>query len=1227
MTGRGARRSQLLHDAERLYIDRAWSDSELAKRLGVDRTTIFKTRRFMEVELGLFFISEERGRYRLDPQHRLSNIRLTPTEALALYLGGRRLQQQTRTGQQPVASALEKLARALRQPMMANLARAAQDILEQEQDPRQVAVMEKLVEGWITGRKVLIRHHTLHGNERDYLVSPYQLEPAVWGDGVYLIGHSEQHHGPATFKVARISRATVTIDPFVIPDNFDSRALLQHAWGIWHTDRAPETVRLRFSAAVTPRVKESIWHPSQTIRDLPEGGCLWEAQIAEVREMEAWIRGWGAEVEVEGPEGLRERIRMHVYRLHRLYHLAATGADPHAPLLRLWGKTTDNPDVFHPALYHMLDVGHVAQQLLSKRGTPRWRRVLSQALNVDADTLADWLPWVIALHDIGKISAPFQAQNTAQRRRLEAEGITFGRYAPEHKALYHTLMGCLTSAEWVRGLPHSWRTAFLAMVAGHHGRYQAVDSRHRTLGQTLAEPAEWQTWREATRNILRDHLLRGELPTWPEPENVSAAIAALNGFTILCDWLGSDSDYFTPHPYTPLNQYLTISRRQAEERVEKAGFFVPSFSSAPTTFAGLFGWSARPLQQAIDGIPDSLLTRPTLTILEAPTGEGKTEAALTLARRIAVHQGSDELYVALPTTATSNAMYRRLQEHLRDRLALPPELVQLIHGQAFLVKHDLSIKPLDNGDGEPHPALTWFEPKKKALLAPFGVGTVDQVELAALNVRHNALRLIGLAGKVVILDEVHAYDTYMTTIIARMLGWLAALGSSVILLSATLPAARRRQLAEAYSGRPLALTPTELAPYPLLLTVGAGGNAENVHVATPTAEEEDRPIQLGLLHFAEDDLAGKAHWLLEQARAGGCVCWIANTVRRAQNMYAALADLDTAGVDCTLFHAQFPLDERQRIENEIAAKYGKEDTNRRPEKGLVIGTQVLEQSLDIDFDLMVTDLAPVDLVLQRVGRLHRHKRARPAAHAEPRVYVNFEKDETGQPRLGPDKFYGPYLLLKSWEVIAARVADPGRFQLPQDYRPLIEAVYDETPPAADHPWRAEWEEQNVKDGQYRDQAELRLTNPPDPEEPFYEGRRRVFNEDEDSAAWMNAQTRYQERETITIIPIERIDATTGRTPALPVLALDQEADRDTQLRLLERMVRLSHWEIVPLIKAAARPALFTDSPLLNRCYPLWLVDGAAEGLPLRLDPILGLVIEKAKYTNGEATLDNMVSST
>ncbi|MCL4805426.1 MAG: WYL domain-containing protein [Anaerolineae bacterium] len=309
MSNRSVRRNELILEMERLYADRAYSDIELAGRLGVDRTTIYRTRVFMEEELNVPIIKEGTGQYRIDRQKQLGSIRLTQMEAVALYLGGRRLQQQTRIAHVPTAAALEKLAVVMRRPMMENLVRAAQEVLGQEADPQQAYNLEQIVEGWINGRKVRVRYRKLHSESaRVHLVCPYQLEPSVWSDSVYLIGHSDQHDAVITLKLNRIERATVTTEPFVVPEAFDSHALLEHAWGIWRAGGEPQVVRLRFSPRVSPRVRETIWHPSQTVRDLPGGECEWTAQIAEWREMEPWVRGWGAEVEVLEPAAMRASV-------------------------------------------------------------------------------------------------------------------------------------------------------------------------------------------------------------------------------------------------------------------------------------------------------------------------------------------------------------------------------------------------------------------------------------------------------------------------------------------------------------------------------------------------------------------------------------------------------------------------------------------------------------------------------------------------------------------------------------------------------------------------------------------------------------------------------------------------------------------------------------------------------------------------------------------------------
>lgn len=754
--------------------------------------------------------------------------------------------------------------------------------------------------------------------------------------------------------------------------------------------------------------------------------------------------------------------------------------------------------------------------------------------------------------------------------------------------------------------PPHLKTTFLDMISGHHGVYQAASPNHTRDWNDIQEPSEWETLRQHAVQLLQNYFLQQWPEPLPEPSNLSAAIVALNGFCILCDWLGSDQTYFKPKPTMSLPEYVLHSRQQAYKRVKDAGFFQTTVSHAPTTFAQLFkNFSPRPLQTEIDHIPVELLHGPTLTIIEAPTGEGKTEAALALARRIAALRGTDELYIALPTTATSNAMYDRIQEHLTKRLDLPPQLVQLIHGQNFVEKDDLSVDPLTNGDGQEVTSLEWFAPKKVALLAPFGVGTIDQAELAALNVRHNALRMIGLAGKVVVLDEVHAYDTYMTAIIKRMLTWLAALGSSVILLSATLPQSKRRELAAAFApdaGREIG----DLEAYPSLLTIG-----KTVYMPDHAIEVDplnQKVIALNTLHFTDDQAQEKANWLLEKVQAGGCVCWITNTVGRAQAIFEYLAAIVPAGTDLTLLHARFPLEDRQAIEDQVRQKYGKNGT--RPAKGIVVGTQVLEQSLDLDFDLMVSDLAPIDLLLQRAGRLHRHNRDKTTRfnHITPCLFINM----TTKP--ADKNIYSEYILLKTQQALAH--CKEAQITLPLDYRPLIENVYDPTPPQRGTDLYKAWDALDAKAAKLEGEADLRLANEPDPDYPFYHSSKlQGFKEDEDSNAWIVGQTRWGQ-ESVTVIPLMR-----EGEMALPILAPDQtplpinqKAGRSDQLRLLRRNIRVSNPQLIPQIKSQQeKPKLFTDSALLKHTFPLWLKPASETGeVFINVDPTIPLYLHRTR---------------
>lgn len=1209
--------TKLQNKAQTLMLikrNRGIREIEIAEMLNFHRRTVHNYLTELEREgkvykEGLYWFADA------DAGSWLRQLELPADEAFALYLPARMFVKQSDKQNATVLSAFSRLANVLKTdlPVDDQIYEAARELRSKEEQTAYQKHFTELIRAYLRRNPVTIGYRSAQGAEFETTFHIYLVEPSAIGYTLYFIGHSHHVDDIRAYKIERITAVTVDHNNnYEIPEKYRTPTFLKNAWSIISGDKS-EHIRLRFSKRVKERVLETNWHPAQDYDDeQPDGSLLWWVDVASTIDMEPWIRGWGSDVEVLEPDHLRETLKGHVRRSAERYEIMTQATDPTTRLLRLWGKTSKYTELFHPALYHMFDVAHVAQWLLSSRATSRWRNVLAHTFNTDANTLHEWLPYLIALHDIGKLSPPFQVQNPKQRERLKGEG--FANMEPKGKKQHHTIVGRLLLNSFTENWPPNLRHAFLDMVSGHHGIYQPEGSQDQADFNFIQETAEWESLRQQAIQLLESYLCQRWPSPLPNPANVSAAIAALNGFCILCDWLGSDGAYFTPKPATPLSDYVLHSRQQAFERVREAGLLQTAVSHTPTTFSQLFHDFTdppRPLQTAIEQIPTHLLAQPTLTIIEAPTGEGKTEAALLLARRIAAQRGTDEMYIALPTTATSNAMYDRIQTHLAKRLGLSIE-AQLIHGQSFLKENDVAIDSLVTGEakGDDEAAENWFAPKKRALLAPIGVGTIDQAELSALNVRHNALRLIGLAGKTIILDEVHAYDTYMTTIIKRMLSWLAALGSSVILLSATLPNAKRRELITAFAPQAESST-LDLDRYPNLVTIG------NDEVYAPEEEievfQKSKTIYVQSSYFDDDQAQEKADWLLAEVAAGGCVCWITNTVNRAQAIFERLPQ--TADLDLTLLHSRFPLAQRQKIETDILKKYGKPDKGvGRPQRGIVIGTQVLEQSLDLDFDLMVTDLAPIDLILQRAGRLHRHDRPLDTRHNhhEPCLIINKIRAQADQ------HIYSDYIL----QMTERALADKGHFTLPKDYRDLVEAVY-----TTDRPNKQEtelyqaWRANYVKAKNLRGEANTRLAGRPIHDEPFYErGNLQGLREDEDSAAWLAAQTRWSERETITVIPLIR----DGKTAVVAgadkpkTVSLAIKAPRDHQLHLMRHSLRLSQPKLVQAIKADRnnQPSKLFESALLKNAYPLWLDEVGNETAvfvnntldqPVYLHPKLGLV--------------------
>ena len=451
----------------------------------------------------------------------------------------------------------------------------------------------------------------------------------------------------------------------------------------------------------------------------------------------------------------------------------------------------------------------------------------------------------------------------------------------------------------------------------------------------------------------------------------------------------------------------------------------------PELFAERFGFPPRSLQSAVIETANGI-AEPGIFVIEAPMGVGKTEPALAVAEIFATVTGRSGVFFALPTQATSDGMFPRMRQWIAG-LGSGKHSVELVHGKAQFNEDFASLARIGGSRGIAEEddetcavVYTWFEGRKKALLADFAVGTVDQLLQLALKQKHVMLRHLALANKVVIIDECHAYDAYMNVYLHRALQWLGAYRVPVILLSATLPAQKRDELVQAYLGKKKAKQLPEAGPpaYPCV-TYTDGREIVPPH----RIDAGVAPVSVSLERLSDAQITETLGALLSQ---GGCAGIILNTVKRAQAVAASLQA--QFGDDVALLHSRFTATDRLAKEGTLRAELGKPSPEvRRPARRIVVGTQVIEQSLDLDFDVLITDLCPVDLLLQRIGRLHRHARPRPAKLESARCFVLMPEDDALDP--GSAVVYGEYLLLRTKALLPPRVV------LPDDVSPLVQAVY------------------------------------------------------------------------------------------------------------------------------------------------------------------------------------------
>lgn len=764
-----------------------------------------------------------------------------------------------------------------------------------------------------------------------------------------------------------------------------------------------------------------------------------------------------------------------------------------------WGKSGPDGDEPMPLWRHLSDTAEIAGLLWDRWLAPPVQRVIADGR---PDPVARAvLIWLAGAHDLGKATPAFAAQVRSLTEPMRQQGLPFSRLVEQPPRTPHAHQSHRILRAWLeaRGFDRDTADSWAIVPGGHHGVEPARDDIAHAGAPAQAGTDRWvDVQRELADWVAENSDVLPHLETLRASALAPTAQVMITAVVIVADWIASD-----------VARFPCLDPRPTADRV-RTGWrdvgLLPAWKAQagmPDTLFdrrfGAEGHSARPVQVEVVRVAQAM-ARPELMIIEAPMGEGKTEAALAAAETLATRFGCGGVAFALPTMATADAMLDRFT----GWLSLAAESAQpffLAHSKAPLNSTFAAMRRLsptvgdrdrDGCGADVAVALEWLTGRKKGMLANFVVGTIDQVLYAALRGRHVVLRHLALAGKVVVIDEVHAADVHMAVYLHDVLHWLGAYRVPVILLSATLPALRRHELLTAYDSG--ARPDTWMPPVPSVPDAGRAARRRRPGAAAPptappaakpnagpeagvqpyplvTSTSSDRecsaaPPAAGVarsvrVEFAGDDDATLLGLVKAAAVDGGVVGVVRNTVGRAQQTAAWLRS--EFGDDVvTLTHSRFLAVDRMSRERELLAELGAPGrATRRTGLRIIVGTQVLEQSLDIDLDLLVTDLAPLDLILQRMGRLHRHRR--PAQErgrmVEPRcVVVGVDwAVEPVEPVRGSVAVYGRAALLRAAAVLLADGPGDRVVELPEDIPRLVESAYADQI-AVPESWRAVFDE-------------------------------------------------------------------------------------------------------------------------------------------------------------------------
>lgn len=687
-----------------------------------------------------------------------------------------------------------------------------------------------------------------------------------------------------------------------------------------------------------------------------------------------------------------------------------------------------------PFWIHEKDTANVMEYLLHSR-----YQELSDLCALSFDDLKKTGMLLAYLHDIGKITPLFQAkilESLPGRRTIfEHYGVKIPEYCKfiNKKNSHHTKCG--EAILVAMGFPND----FSSIIGAHHGMpAENVKNHIESYPQHFyGIPKECDFWRALYKEWISFAFESVGVSDVSEiPKLNKRTQVLLSGLLIMSDWMASDQlkfDLIEEDMILSENEYPKDRFVNACEMLSLPDVWKPGQERIfEEDFEKRFEFSMNEIQRVVIETAENV-NSPGLFILEAPMGIGKTEAALSIAEILASKFEKTGLFFGLPTQATANGIFERVVQWAEVQSGEAFHSINLAHGNAELNPLFLNIHksiPQIDEDGEEDSGLvvhSFFSGNKQSLLSDFVVGTVDRLLMATLKKKHAMLLHLGLSQKVVIVDECHAYDAYMNKYLDTALAWLHEYGVPVILLSATLPADRRTGLINAYlrhSGNESELAETT---YPRLTYT----NDDKVNSISLSVTSSNKSVQI--ISGDDDTVIDEINCAV---KSGSCVGVICNTVSRAQHFAELVRKAKEAKV--ILYHAQFVISDRLEKEDELKKAAGKSSDFAERRGIVVVGTQVLEQSLDIDFDLLITDLCPMDLLLQRIGRLHRHsdRQGRSQRYEDPMCIV-LGLDELNE---ASANIYTKWLLLRTRKLL------PREINIPEDIDSLVSTTYREVEP-------------------------------------------------------------------------------------------------------------------------------------------------------------------------------------